>query len=235
VGTLVASVIAQDGGTSSASGSAQATVTPPNPNTNLAPVARAGGPYRGVAGQAIAFDARGSSDPDGSIESFVWSFGGGATATGATPRYVYAAPGTYSAALTVQDNRGRSDTGQATVTIVANSDLDGDGLDAAAEQGFGTNPAKADTNDDGIPDGAAIALGLSATNPDMDGDGAMNAAEITGRTDPFNPDSDGDGVRDGLDCFPLDASRTNCPVPDSGDHVAPVIILVKPSGATPVS
>jgi len=37
---------------------------------NLPPVAEAGGPYSGVVGSPIMFDASGSYDPDGSIVSY---------------------------------------------------------------------------------------------------------------------------------------------------------------------
>ncbi|MBE7163248.1 MAG: PKD domain-containing protein, partial [Williamsia herbipolensis] len=52
------------------------------------------------------FDGSASSDPDGSVASYQWSFGDGTTATGATPAHSYAAPGTYQVALTVTDDRG---------------------------------------------------------------------------------------------------------------------------------
>jgi len=47
---------------------------------NQAPTALPGGPYTGTAGTAIRFDGSASSDPDGTIASFQWSFGDGASA-----------------------------------------------------------------------------------------------------------------------------------------------------------
>jgi PKD repeat protein len=63
-------------------------------------------PTDGPAPLHVRFDATRSSDPDGDPLSFTWRFGDG-TPTAAAPllEHVYR-PGTYSATLTVQDNRG---------------------------------------------------------------------------------------------------------------------------------
>ncbi|MFJ4275373.1 S8 family serine peptidase [Streptomyces coelicoflavus] len=59
---------------------------------------------------SCAFDASGSTDPDGDIASYAWDFGDGKTGTGATPSHTYAAAGTYDVTLTVTDGAGNSDT-----------------------------------------------------------------------------------------------------------------------------
>ncbi|MDN3352514.1 PKD domain-containing protein [Actinomadura sp. DC4] len=59
---------------------------------------------------ACAFDGTGSSDSDGTIASYAWDFGDGATGTGATPQHTYTGAGTYTAKLTVTDNRGGTAT-----------------------------------------------------------------------------------------------------------------------------
>ena len=51
-------------------------------------------------------DGSGSSDPDGSVASYAWQLGDGATATGATATRAYTAPGSYTVTLTVTDDRG---------------------------------------------------------------------------------------------------------------------------------
>jgi alpha-tubulin suppressor-like RCC1 family protein len=111
-------------------------------------------------------------------------------------------------------------------------DPDGDGIPSWMEMKLGTDPFNADTNGDGIPDGAAINSGLSATNPDMDGDGVPNKLEILNGTDPLRVDTDGDGIPDGVDCFPLDPSRSQCPAPNPGDVTPPIITLTEPVSAT---
>ena len=59
---------------------------------------------------SCSFDATGSSDPDGTIASYSWTFGDGSTATGASPSHLYAASGNYSVVLTVVDNNGAGAT-----------------------------------------------------------------------------------------------------------------------------
>ncbi len=86
---------------------------------NQSPVAQAGGPYTGTAGQPVSFSSAGSSDPDGSIASYSWAFGDGTTSTQANPSKSYAAAGSYTATLTVTDNQGATATDQAAVTVSA--------------------------------------------------------------------------------------------------------------------
>ena len=111
-------------------------------------------------------------------------------------------------------------------------DTDGDGISNWDEIALGTDARKMDTNGDGIPDGAALKAGLSPTSTDMDGDGVSNADEALKGSDPFMTDSDEDGVPDGTDCFPVDATRSTCPVADPNDHTPPVITLTEPTNAT---
>jgi len=81
------------------------------------PVANAGGPYSGKTGMGIQFDGSGSNDPDGTIASYDWDFGDGNGTSGATPVHTYAAPGSYTATLTVTDDTGRSDSASASVQV----------------------------------------------------------------------------------------------------------------------
>jgi PKD repeat protein len=69
----------------------------------------------GVAPLAVNFTGSGSSDTDGSIQGYQWALGDGGTASVANPSHTYTAAGTYTARLTVTDNKGA--TGQATVNI----------------------------------------------------------------------------------------------------------------------
>jgi PKD repeat protein len=83
---------------------------------NIAPTAAIG--TSGASGNApftVNFSGSGSSDPDGSIVSYAWDFGNGQTATGEEASTTYNTQGTYTATLTVTDDKG--DTGTATQTI----------------------------------------------------------------------------------------------------------------------
>jgi PKD repeat protein len=84
---------------------------------NQAPQAHANGPYSGTAGAAIAFSATGSTDPDGSIASYAWTFGDGANVTGASPTHTYASAGSYTATLSVTDNLGLTASATAPVSV----------------------------------------------------------------------------------------------------------------------
>jgi PKD repeat protein len=85
--------------------------------TNLPPVSRPGGPYSGTVGTPITFDGSMSSDPDGTIVSYAWSFGDGGSASGAIVQHTYAAAGSYTAVLTVTDNLGAQASASTAVTV----------------------------------------------------------------------------------------------------------------------
>lgn len=77
---------------------------------NQDPIADAGGPYQADVGEAITFDGTDSSDPDGTITSYEWSFGDGESGSGATSTHTYTAAGTYEVTLIVTDDDGATDT-----------------------------------------------------------------------------------------------------------------------------
>jgi PKD repeat protein len=62
------------------------------------------------------FDASGSSDSDGSIDSYDWDFGDGTTATGPTTSHTFS-DGSYNVELTVADNEGATDSDTQLVII----------------------------------------------------------------------------------------------------------------------
>jgi LysM repeat protein len=98
----------------------------------------------------VIFDASGSTDADGTIESYGWDFGDGnnSTETEATVTYGYKKTGTYTAKLTVTDNCGATDEATVDVTIVgptppADQDNNsGSGDNSSGDQGS-TNPPPA--------------------------------------------------------------------------------------------
>jgi PKD repeat protein len=64
------------------------------------------------------FDGSLSSD-DGTLVSYAWDFGDGATAAGVTSTYTYGAEGTYSVTLTVTDDQGLTGSAMQNVTVTA--------------------------------------------------------------------------------------------------------------------
>ncbi|WP_271176070.1 PKD domain-containing protein [Leifsonia poae] len=71
-------------------------------------------------GLAVSANGGASSDPDGSVASYAWTFGDGGTATGSTASHTYAAGGSYTITLTVTDNQGlASSPATKSVTVTA--------------------------------------------------------------------------------------------------------------------
>jgi PKD repeat protein len=64
----------------------------------------------GCTGLGCSFNGAASADSDGAIASYSWAFGDGATASGVTAAHTYGHSGSYSASLTVTDDRGASTT-----------------------------------------------------------------------------------------------------------------------------
>ncbi|MBL8209504.1 MAG: cellulose binding domain-containing protein [Bryobacterales bacterium] len=96
-------------------------IVPPGSSTgNRAPTASfTATPTTGQAPLVVSFNAAASSDPDGSIASYRWEFGDGATATGVQATRSYATAGTFTARLTVTDNGGATATTTRQITVTA--------------------------------------------------------------------------------------------------------------------
>src|SRR5438876_1204327 len=60
-----------------------------------------------------------SSDPDGTIVSYSWTFGDGGTSNEQNPTHVYTATGSYTVRLTVQDNQGATASASHPVSVSA--------------------------------------------------------------------------------------------------------------------
>jgi hypothetical protein len=75
----------------------------------------------GASGTHCTFDASSSTDPDGNVVSYAWSFGDGQTETDSTNHttHDYATDGSYSVTLTVTDD----DAGTANVTHTVHLDV----------------------------------------------------------------------------------------------------------------
>lgn len=84
---------------------------------NQAPTAEVNGPYNGETGSSVNFSSAGSSDSDGTIVSYSWSFGDGNSSTLANPSHTYASAGTYTISLTVTDDQGATTSASTTADI----------------------------------------------------------------------------------------------------------------------
>jgi PKD repeat protein len=73
---------------------------------------------RTCSGLTCTFNGSASSDADGTIASYAWSFGDGTTGSGAAANRTYAASGTYTVTLIVTDNGGATSTHSQTVAVV---------------------------------------------------------------------------------------------------------------------
>ena len=84
------------------------------------PIANANGPYSGVSGDFISFSSAGSSDPDGTIVSYLWDFGSFGSSVEANPQFsffiTFNAKITFS--LTVVDNEGNQTSTTSTIVIL---------------------------------------------------------------------------------------------------------------------
>jgi PKD repeat protein len=74
-------------------------------------------PSTGAAPLTVTFDGSRSTDPDGTVSSWAWSFGDGSSGTGPVTTHVYSTPGTYTASLRVTDNDGTSSTTTGSIVV----------------------------------------------------------------------------------------------------------------------
>jgi len=70
-----------------------------------------------VTGLTALLNGSGSSDSDGTVASYAWTFGDGTTGTGVSPSHTYTSDGTYQVTLTVTDDDGDTGTTTAPVTV----------------------------------------------------------------------------------------------------------------------
>lgn len=121
--------------------------TPAPPPANVAPTASfAVSPgTTGPAPLTVSVDAAGSSDSDGSIDSYSWDFGDGSSARiGLTAQHTYSAAGNFTIELTVTDDEG--DTGSATRALVVEA-ASGSGSVSGTARILGSSAIDSDVND----------------------------------------------------------------------------------------
>ncbi len=137
-GTYPAKVTLSDGHGGATTATVAVTIVA---TANGAPTAEiAADPLTGTAPLAVQFSAH-ASDPEHGDMTYVWAFGDGGFSAEPNPRHSYLTPGTYTATLTVTDDRGAkaTTTRQVVVTAAAAAPLAAPkGVDAAP-----TAPAQA--------------------------------------------------------------------------------------------
>ena len=70
-----------------------------------------------VSGSAVSVDGSASSDAEGPLAAYAWTFGDGAAATGSTASHTYGAAGTYTVTLAVTDSGNATGSTSHTVSI----------------------------------------------------------------------------------------------------------------------
>jgi PKD repeat protein len=129
----------------------------------------------GSAPLSVSFDASASTDPDGSIASYAWSFGDGSTGSGVTAEHAYAEPGLYTPTLTVTDNRG------------ARAILSGSAITVNSPPGSGSNTVQGvvwhDADASGDRAGGEAGVPSIPVYLDLDGNGEREAGEPVAFTD----------------------------------------------------
>lgn len=73
------------------------------------------------SGLTCSFDGSASTDADGTINSYAWTFGDGTSGSGETVSKTYASGGTRTVTLTVTDNAGATGSQSRSVTTTAPS------------------------------------------------------------------------------------------------------------------
>jgi putative cell wall-binding protein/subtilisin family serine protease/plastocyanin len=114
---------------------------PPTANTSATPT-------DGTAPLKVTFDGSGSSDSDGTIESYSWT-DGTLTATGETAIMTFTNPGLYTVTLTVTDDDGATNTGTIDIEVGAAPVVVG--RVAGADRYVTSALLSADTTDPGVP------------------------------------------------------------------------------------
>jgi PKD repeat protein len=149
--------------------------TNPPPPPNVSPVASFTMSLEsGRAPVAVTFDASASTDSDGTISDYAWSFGPGATGSGVTTQHTFDEGGEVVVTLTVTDDRGGTATSSDTLRI-------------SSPFGSGPNQVEGrvwfDRNSDGVIDADEPGTSGAVVFIDLDGDGALDGDETVDWTD----------------------------------------------------
>ncbi|MGH8078117.1 MAG: PKD domain-containing protein, partial [Lysobacter sp.] len=103
---------------------------------NAAPTAVvSASPGSGTVPLTVSFSGAGSTDSDGNIVGYSWAYGDGTSGSGVASSHTYTAAGTYSAKLTVTDDRGATGSNTVVITAIASATI-------AAPSGLSGNNTK---------------------------------------------------------------------------------------------
>lgn len=105
--------------------------TPTNPNASFT---------TSLAGSIARFDGSSSTVKPGTISSYAWTFGDGATATGIRSTHTYAAAGTYTVKLKVTSSSGTTDESQRLVRVGSDTPATHAPVDAYGAAVYSANP-----------------------------------------------------------------------------------------------
>jgi PKD repeat protein len=124
---------------------------------------------------SCTFSGADSSDQDGTVASWAWTFGDGATDTGPSPQHSYTGTGTYPVTLTVTDNQGLpSDPVSHSVSVTAptGTAFVSDSFARTVSNGWGSAPVGGAWTTSGTasqysvtPGAAAMRLGTAGAQP----------------------------------------------------------------------
>lgn len=168
--------------------------SPVSATTNLPPVANAGPDLTVVEGHTIALDGSGSTDPEKTVLSFVWSVGGVEVATGPMPTVGGFAPGAHTVTLTVTDRKGASASDDMVLTVFANlPPVASAGPDQTVNYKL---PATLNGSGSFDPEGGALtydwnfgcnSASTATGDPGATADSCIVATEATPTVGPFDP------------------------------------------------
>ena len=68
-------------------------------------------------GDSVTFNGSSSTDPDGTIRSFIWDFGDGSAGNGSVVQHPYGQAGTFQVLLTVIDDKGAADSAASYIVV----------------------------------------------------------------------------------------------------------------------
>jgi len=206
------------------------TIGPPPPNQ--LPVARfTTSPSNGEAPLTVRFDASSSSDPDGRIVSYAWTFDDGSSGSGRVVDHTFDDPGTYSVTLRVVDDDDDEDS--VSHDVVVTVPLPNEDPTAAFSfdppSGEASLTVNFDASDSNDPDGNIVSYSW-----DFD-DGSVGSGRVLGHT--FTQAGDYDvtlTVEDDDGATDATAHRITVLPPGPNQSPIPSFTVSPPSGPPPL-